>query len=196
MQHYIGIVVYIILFVLPLCKSMSNVTNKSDIKYRISLYPSQSQVVLAREKAALLVVCEYLVGGDLCISVKPRHDGIVRILNKELYVYGNESGAEQHIGILGLHPGRVFLDLNLRHADRNNSEIGPLTQGYEIIVVARNEIIRDAFAYITLVMQLMTLLVLGFRMRLLAIREVLFRPCSLIVATVCQVLLKPLVRLF
>lgn len=62
------------------------------------------------------------------------------------------------------------------------------------MVVARNEIIRDAFAYIVLVMQLMTLLVLGFRMRLLAIREVLRKPCSLIIATICQVILKPLVR--
>ena len=49
--------------------------------------------------------------------------------------------------------------------------------------------------YVLSVVQILVLMMLGWRMRNAAVREVLRRPCVLIAAILCQAMLMPLVRI-
>ena len=70
-----------------------------------------------------------------------------------------------------------------------------IASDYEVTVVERVNVLHDAFVYVLLTTQILTLLMIAFRMRVVAVKEVLRKPCSLIAALVCQAVLMPLVSL-
>jgi hypothetical protein len=108
---------------------------------------------------------------------------------------GEEKSSTQHLEITGLHPGQTFLFLSVWDpADGNGTAYGELLpDAYVVTVVERVDMARDAFTYVLSMVKFLALLLLGFRMRSEAVKEVLTRPCALINALLCQVLLLPMV---
>ena len=188
------------------------------------LHPSMHEIVMVGHRSIIKIMCDKLPQNirlsafldQPLAHIHPEH--ILCFLNssessKELTRSSSVSGSEttsqsptqdersstQHLEITGLLPGQTFLFLKISDPDDDNGSIQGgelLPDMYVVTVVKRVDMARDAFMYVLSMVKFFTLLLLGFRMRNVAVKEVLTRPCVLINAILCQVALLPLVRIY
>ncbi len=168
----------------------------------IQLIPHGMDIVLVGHASTIKVVCEdsrRAIFKGYSIVAHPHNDDIIKMVNNEvsLYAYNtNISTAGLDIypqfRLIGLQPGRTALDLDIIYS-HNKSLVGPLVPDYQVLVVEKVNVLRDAFMYVLLTSQVLTLLMLAFRMRSDAAKEVICRPCALLAAIFCQAILMPLV---
>lgn len=181
----------------------------TNTKWDIVLRPVKRSIVLAGHRTNIRVYCEPELSQDIRLSITPRDPDIVRVLTRQLNIsindleVGNQNDSTMdvdaelglvrgHIRLLGIKPGSTRLKINILHGNR--SLIARLQEDYAVTVVRRVDVLQDAFMYVLSAAQVMVLLMLGWRLRSAAVKEVLCRPCTLIAAILCQTLLMPLVR--
>ena len=107
------------------------------------------------------------------------------------FLNNTEDDSVSRIQLLGLKPGSTKLRITLLNP--NCTEITPLYEDYTVYVVQRVDVVEDAFMYVLCSAQMLVLLMLGWRLRSGAVRQVLCRPGALITAIICQAVLMPVV---
>ena len=169
----------------------------------IQLIPHRMDIVLVGHASTIKVICEDSkrpAFKGYSVAAHPHEDDIIKMVNEEVSLYDvsmkNLTDASLDVypqfRLVGLKAGRTYLDLDIIHS-RNKSLVGPLVPDYHVLVVEKINVLRDAFMYVLLTSQVLTLLMLAFRMRTTAIKEVLWKPCALLAAVFCQAILMPLV---
>ncbi len=96
------------------------------------------------------------------------------------------------IQVKGSGIGRTYLNLDLLYGNRTVRVANWRT--YAVAVVKHVSVVGDVFMYVLSATQMLTLLMLGCRLRRAAIREVLTKPCGLMAGVLCQIMLMPLVK--
>ena len=164
----------------------------SNTSYKISLHPPEHNIVLVGYKSAIRVYCEKVVQ-QICVAFQPEYDDMVKIVNDQLIVSPNETGTTRpRLKLLGMRPGQTRLNVSILHPE-NRSYYRPFTDGYLVTVVSKVDLLNDAFLYVLCIVQFLTLLMLGSRIRGCAVREIIRRPSGIVAAALCQAMFLPLV---
>ena len=98
------------------------------------------------------------------------------------------------IDITSLKPGRVVLSIKLWDENPKQLKCSSSVQDYVIKVTRKVNILDDAFLYVLASAEMLTLMMLGFRIRREAVKEILVRPCALIGGVITQIIIMPLVK--
>ena len=103
----------------------------------------------------------------------------------------NRALSRAAVEFIGLEQGSV--ELSFAILDSKSTLVWKLIDVYVIKVVHNVNVVYDAFMYVMVSVEMLTLFMLGFRIRRQAIREALVKPSSVIVAIICRVVFMPLV---
>ena len=166
-------------------------------KASIALHPRVGAVALVGRETTVRLLARDIIHSryqEATVSARIHDNSLVTVLNSGGIITYSSNGTNQEIYrfyLAGIRPGQSKMDI-FAHTDYfpyNET----LVTGYDITVVDPANAFGDVFAYVLMTSQMLTFVMLGLRLRLSSMKEVLLHPCALISSVICQVILVPLV---
>ena len=178
---------------LSVVDGQNDITPVLNTSHRDASHQSLHEIVMVGHRSAVKITCNKLKQ-NVRLSAHLDKPALLEVHPQQIFCLLNETDRPpQHLELVGVLPGQTVLFLQANDADDNTSLPHFLPDTYIVTVVEQVDVARDAFMYVVSMVKFFTLLLLGFRMRSEAVKEVLTRPCALINAILCQTTLLPLV---